>query len=172
MYRERIQQSEIVLLPGNIVTAIGVDRKLGPHTVVISGFVFTNVRSYDDDHLTTRDLLVDIEDIFWNPKSFLQASTMTSWGRVYSDDDDEVDHSGWGISVKTGHTDSLVAGKAVRMIRLKCEVSVKGDGNHWAAFGFQTFANGELLNPEDIRNSVNETKEIHYIKKPFDSHPL
>ena len=155
--------TEIVVLPGSERSVIGDDVLLGPHTVVISGFVdvpFLFAPS-DDDVCRTQEVFVDIEDVLWEPE-FIQATTMTSWGEIRSSDSDEVDHSTWGIrKVQTGHTDFL-SGTIVRKLRLLLDVVVQGDGNSWQRIGFQIVANGTLkdvLLPTTLA-SVNETQEI------------
>ncbi len=89
---------------------------------------------------------------------------MASWGEIYSHDSDEVDHSGWGIrNVLSGHTDQAISGHAVRILRLKIDIYIQGDMNRWKGFGFQTVANGRLLNTHEVRDSINETKDIPYL---------
>lgn len=153
---------EIVLFPGNTDEAIGDDWKLGPHTVCISGYVKDRLNAYyDDDRTYIQEYVVDLDSLVWDTK-FLQASTMTSWGEIRSPDSDEVDHSRWGIlGVQTGHVDKVIAGDAVRFLRLKAEVSIQGQYNRWEGFGFQTIANGTLNNLSEVfRNWLNKTEEI------------
>ena len=153
---------EVVLFPGKADEAVGDDRKLGPHTVCISGFVKDRLNApSDDDDTKVVEYVVDLDSLIWEPK-FLQASTMTSWGEIVSPDSDEVDHSRWGIlNLQTGHTDTVITGHTVRILRLKVEVSIQGEYNRWEGFGFQTIANGKLYNLGDVfKIWMNETKEI------------
>lgn len=156
----RARSNEIAILPGGATSVIGDDTIIGPHTVVISGFVDMHLMgSTNDEVRRTTDVIVDIEDVLWEPE-FLQASTMTSWGEVYSADSDEVDHSTWGIrKVQTGHTD-FASGTVTRKIRLKMELVVQGDGNCWKRVGFQIVANGTLKDIHAALASVNRTEEI------------
>ncbi len=156
----RARSNEIAILPGGTTSAIGDDTVIGPHTVVISGFVEVYVwGATDDDVCRTQDVMVDIEDVLWEPV-FLQASTMTSWGEIRSADSDEVDHSAWGIrKIQTGHTD-FVSGTITRKIRLLLELAVQGDGNTWRSIGFQIVANGTLKDIRAALASVNKTEEI------------
>jgi hypothetical protein len=158
----RASELEVVLLPGTADTALGIDKKLGPHTVVISGFIEARILApSDDDVCRTDEFVVDIDEVLWQP-TFLQASTMTSWGEIYSHDSDEVDHSRWGIrGVKTGHTD-LVKGAPVRKIRIKMEIVTQGEMNEWRRIGFQTIANGTLSDVHDVNDSLNETEDIPF----------
>ncbi len=152
---------EFVLLPGNTLTALGDDRPLGPHTVIISGFIKEVIEAFAvDDWNKKVSYIVDIRDLAWEPK-FLQASSMSSWGEISSQDSDEVDHSRWGIrGVKSGHHDIAVSGQVVRFIRLRIELCVQGDMNSWRGIGFQTIANGTLSNIHDVVNRVNATEDI------------
>ncbi len=138
----------------------GDDTRLGPHTVVLSGFVDVSLPgASDDDVCRTFDVIIDIEDVLWEP-TFLQASTMTSWGEIYSSDSDEVDHSGWGIrKIRTGHTD-FASGTVTRKLRLEVEVAVQGSGNGWKRIGFQIVANGTLKDVPATLNIINQTEEI------------
>ena len=154
---------EIVLLPGDKNSAKGNDKTLGQHTVCISGFINDDFLAHSDDDLSrTREYIADIDSLLWDT-DFLQASTMTSWGEIFSYDSDEVDHSGWGIlSVKTGHTDIVIKGKAVRKLRLNLKLTIRGEANYWKGFGFQTIANGNLLNLAEVLSNINETEDISY----------
>lgn len=156
---------EIVLLPGDKNTAMGNDKTLGKHTVCISGFISDSLRAHDDDDVSrTLEYIADIDSLLWDT-DFLQASTMASWGEIFSYDSDEVDHSGWGVlTVKTGHTDVAIKGQAVRKLRLKIKVTIRGEGNYWKGIGFQTIANGNLLNVAEVLNNINQTEEISYEK--------
>ena len=156
---------EVVLLPGDKNTAMGNDKTLGKHTVCISGLIRDDFLAYSDDDLhRTREYIADIDTLLWDT-DFLQASTMASWGEIFSYDSDEVDHSGWGIlSVKTGHTDIVIKGQAVRKLRLNMKLTIRGEANYWKGFGFQTIANGNLLNVAEVLNNLNQTEEITYEK--------
>lgn len=154
---------EIVLLPGDKDTAKGNDKILGQHTVCISGIIRDELRALsDDDYSRSLEYIADIDSLLWD-NNFLQASTMASWGEIYSDGSDEVDHSGWGIvSIKSGHSDIVIKGKAVRKIRLKIKIKIQGDLNYWKGIGFQTIANGNLVNVAEVLGTIHETEDIPY----------
>ncbi len=138
--------------------------RLGPHTVVMSGFI--DFKLYPDSELDLKKetLIVDIPD---SPKwkllnadenghligrFSLYASTIITWGWIQSHDSDEVDQSQWGIEERaTGYRDATLIGEKPNVqIRLSILVGVQGKDNSWHRLGFQTIANGTLAYPDDV----------------------
>lgn len=96
----------------------------GPHTVCVSGLVdgFSLLAPRDDDDVLEETVVVDIPEPHWAPEP-IRASSMTSWGEIYSHDSDEVDHSRWGIrEIETGYHDFVIGTRVARHLRLLLKV--------------------------------------------------
>jgi hypothetical protein len=133
---------------------------LGPHTVVMSGEVRLFAESHDDGWLDTDYITFDFGPL-WYPNQPIRASTIVSWGAIYSHDSDEVNHSGWGIHVReTGHAIVPVGTYVAWQLRVKIVLHTQGAGNSWVKVAFQTVANGQLLYPEDTLRKLHVTKEL------------
>lgn len=152
-----------VLLPGSSGTyQYDILSALGPHTVIVSGNISFDVEAPSDDDWVGQDMLyADIEDIEWVHDKFLQATTMLSWGEIVSPDFDEADHARWGVTQSTtGHRDVIRNGAIVKILRLRFLLHTQGEYNRWSSVGFQTVANGTLVNPNYIYQRANVTQPI------------
>lgn len=158
----RAEGLEVVVLPESPYPVVG-DMGVGPHTVVISGSVepFPDLESHDDDVSSAWDLFIDIETVHWRPTP-LQASSVISWGEIWSGDSDEVNQSRWSVLNRhTGHVDQVLGGRVVRTLRLHTRVAVQGEYNSFVRFAFQLVANGTLVDSDHTaRSQGTQTREI------------
>ena len=163
-----MKKMEWVFIPStNSIPGAPDDYPPGSHTIVISGLVDLEINAPSDDDDVAYDRVVF--DILyhngfgplWNQQTPLYAATTASWGEIASPDSDEVDHSAWGIvDVITGYGERIVAGSTVRTLRLEIYFHTQGEYNVWSRIGFQTVANGELVNVDDMVRNMHKTELI------------